>query len=329
MVFTFSKGLVGQKDKMTEKKEFTPEHIDLYNEVITSEIAIHGGLLKRSLASVRSKMDDKSALLNRIYEGKTPLRFRPPTSCSYPWYSIIEESNPQSVMYDYLNIDDGIQANRNLVEDFIGSKPSRDGLVINQTRWNLVEKVSNHRARITYKGWESLGFEWELRLDRLSIDETESAIISLHDRSLKKIRTIDQLEAEEEFRFGPKIDLMKISQSTELTKEAMAQALLKDGGEGRSLFHQTSLKHSLKHWSDEVAKRLAAGKSPYPSDHEIKCYAKDTVIKSYLTARAGWGWYSVREDGELISHEWRIHRVLPFEVDERIYWQREKQQACI
>jgi hypothetical protein len=40
---------------------------------------------------------DKSALFMRILESRRPLRHAPPTSFSYPWYALVEESGPFTV----------------------------------------------------------------------------------------------------------------------------------------------------------------------------------------------------------------------------------------
>jgi hypothetical protein len=68
----------------------------------------------------------KSALFQRLLDGKTALPHPPPTNYSYPWYALIEDGFSDKVSVDGF--------------DFIAGKP---GVLINQAPWVI---VSNNQA---------------------------------------------------------------------------------------------------------------------------------------------------------------------------------------
>lgn len=78
----------------------------------------------------------KSALLQRMMEGKQPLPEPPPLSFSYPWYSLLEEGvgYPQEVFKT-----EGFET------DLFG-----EVIIINQFSWNLMEEVAPDNWVVNY-----------------------------------------------------------------------------------------------------------------------------------------------------------------------------------
>ena len=76
----------------------------------------------------------KSALLQRLLEGKEPLPEPPPKSMSYPWYSLVEDGHG----YPY----EVWEAS----SDLFGAP----AVVIDQHGWKLLEKLDTHDWIVTY-----------------------------------------------------------------------------------------------------------------------------------------------------------------------------------
>jgi hypothetical protein len=68
----------------------------------------------------------KSALFQRLLDGKSPLAHPPPTNYSYPWYQLIEDGFSDNVSIDGF--------------DYVGGRP---GVIINQAPWVI---SSNNQA---------------------------------------------------------------------------------------------------------------------------------------------------------------------------------------
>jgi hypothetical protein len=94
---TYHEVIAGNVDRAIEKMSAI-ELAKRTREVKTGksyrEHAIETAMLMGGGASVGGK----SALFNRLMQGKPALRFEPPTSYSYPWYAVIEEPGPHRVM---------------------------------------------------------------------------------------------------------------------------------------------------------------------------------------------------------------------------------------
>lgn len=80
----------------------------------------------------------KSALFARLLDGKPPLPFPPPTSFSYPWYTIIEDNGPHSVRLG------GAPTLASLINGASGAS-GEFSLFINQCDWSVLD--ANAAAR--------------------------------------------------------------------------------------------------------------------------------------------------------------------------------------
>lgn len=78
----------------------------------------------------------KSALLQRMMEGKDPLPVPPPKTFSYPWYSLIEEG---------IGYPTDVWEAEGIEEQIFGK-----AVVINQYPWNLIEKVGPENWIVAY-----------------------------------------------------------------------------------------------------------------------------------------------------------------------------------
>jgi len=111
--------------------------------------------------------DSKSALFARLLDGKASLPFPPPTSYSYPWYSVIEDAGPHRVMLG------GIVSEVWLLN---GTRGTTDNLRvnINQCLWKIKslneaaqrlidldrQLQSLSRKEEPHKEWSSLIYDW-------------------------------------------------------------------------------------------------------------------------------------------------------------------------
>lgn len=65
----------------------------------------------------------KSALFRRLRDGKKPLKYPPPRSFSYPWYSVIEDPTPH------------------LCDVGVGYEPGT--IIVNQCQYNIIDEVDD------------------------------------------------------------------------------------------------------------------------------------------------------------------------------------------
>lgn len=78
----------------------------------------------------------KSALLQRMMEGKDPLPEPPPKTFSYPWYSLIENG---------VGYPTDVWEAEGLEEEMFGKIIS-----VNQFQWKIIEKVGPENWIVTY-----------------------------------------------------------------------------------------------------------------------------------------------------------------------------------
>ena len=91
---------------------------------------------------------EKSALIQRLLSGKPPLAAPPPLSFSYPWYEIVESSEPQRCALTTITVNDATW-------DVVGQQPDGSLLVRWQGRGPLcrVWQESDVTARDPYLPW--------------------------------------------------------------------------------------------------------------------------------------------------------------------------------
>jgi hypothetical protein len=94
-------------------------------------------------------LDEKSALFARLLEGKKPLSFPPPCAYSYPWYSVIEDNGPWDLSLETNSLDELLWENRSGEQE----------ILIEQTPWKVIKKISNEEVIVTFGKWQAMGFE--------------------------------------------------------------------------------------------------------------------------------------------------------------------------
>lgn len=231
----------------------------------------------------------KSALFWRLLEGKDPLPAPPPLSYSYPWYSVVEDAGPWTVVAP--------GEHTNTVTDFINSHYLLDGapqVIIHQSAWELVKKVSDTELRVTHRNWKAQGYWWRLVLEQKNTKDTGQFIVAWHDRSLGRITTLEQLVKEQRWHVDQEVLALELALSDREAEpdEASAMPL------GLSSKTATSKARGLRF----LAARRAAGKSDIPDAHEVEALAAEGVAR---TLERG---YSVNDQGELMLAVWQLYR---------------------
>lgn len=97
------------------------------------EIREANGIDLRSARQLRIDADH-SALLQRLYKGKPVYDEPPPTSYSYPWYTLMD--NGEAEAFEVFEAE----------EEMFG----KDKLGINQTIWHVLEKLGEDQWIVTY-----------------------------------------------------------------------------------------------------------------------------------------------------------------------------------
>jgi hypothetical protein len=113
----------------TDLSTFTPEQRKRYEWALAEYARIQERNKPGSLNSVQPGVtpllnhypNPKSALFQRLLDGKAPLAHPPPTNYSYPWYALIEDGFSDNVSIDGF--------------DYIAGRP---GVIINQAPWVIV-----------------------------------------------------------------------------------------------------------------------------------------------------------------------------------------------
>lgn len=234
----------------------------------------------------------KSALFARLLEGKKALKFPPPCSYSYPWYEIIEENKKYEIHSD-----------NKIVDDFLFSynQEEEKKIIIDQTGWNLIEKLSEKEAIITYPGWSNLGFKWKLSYETISTKDSTSFIIPHHEPLLKRITTLDQLYKEQKHHVELRITNLKNTLEPQLIEAAREECIQKYGVEfGSGIFSQ-QLEQSKK----EIESRIHMGLTAIPTEEEILKMVEKKV-QDYLNRN-----YEANEKGELFVKTWILERIYP------------------
>lgn len=96
----------------------------------------------------------KSALFRRLLSGKEPFPVPPPTSYSYPWYSLLDLPGPRKVsLGGFGTVASAIRA----VAVFSAEESKPEGLMINQDAWIVVR--ANEAARLCMSSFDIDGHE--------------------------------------------------------------------------------------------------------------------------------------------------------------------------
>lgn len=228
---------------------------------------------------------EKSALFFRLLDGKKPLVYAPPTALSYPWYSIIESNE-----INHINIFEDIFTLDSLIKN--------GGINIYQTHWQVLKKVSDTEALITYKNWNKLGFVWRFYSTLVSCKETIGFILSYHNPKLGRITTLEELEQEQLFHVKKKYNNIQLVLDEKYFEQEKKKDIEKYGvGLGSSTIE--SAKEAALELLNE---RRSKGLNDYPSDEEIQEQAQK-LVQRYLDSDI------VVKDGLLYQKTWVLEKV--------------------
>jgi hypothetical protein len=180
--------------KIFEKN--TIEQFNLLSKEEQSEILNFSSDEKR--IGINYSIDESSALFYRLLNNKKGLVYPPPCSYSYPWYSVIEEDGPWE-------LDLELEINNSFWDNLLGNRC----IMIDQTPWKIVKKVSDIEYHITYGKWESLNYLWKLKLEDKSCEET-TTFIACHHKEKERITTLDDLKEEIKFHFKNHFNKLKL-----------------------------------------------------------------------------------------------------------------------
>lgn len=318
-----------------ESPSYSSQHLEAYRAVLAHELRrLHGAnpdaLTRAVQASMAGGVCGKSSLLNRIAAGRRPLVAPPPTSYSYPCYEAIEGAGPWELTLDGQSIAEVVTASRMM---FLEGERRREVVMIDQEVWDLVERIDQTSATITFADWGRLGFAWKLSLDVVAARESGRRIVSWHDSAIDKITTLDELRAEQRWHVSKKVEAMRAASSAKATEAYLRAAREKDRAAGAPDVGSSSIEHGCSRFEEisaaqtvaamrrAIDDRLAKGQSALPSDGEIDSMVHEAV-QGYLQPRqAGrMGWYSIGQDGQsLMLHAWHLRRVAPAELADSVY----------
>lgn len=284
---------------MTEHQSVDEAALECYHRVVA-----HVGIEPNRLL-------DKSALYGRLCEGRAPLVVPPPLSHSYPWYEAVESGEPLAIMEPFVVAAD---------EDFAG----RQGLVINQCFWTLLDGAvagaGGNEKRVTYPGWEELGFTWRVWLERVPAERSESCLCCHHDPAAKRITTPEQVDAEARYLVQRDYDRLKLVAALpldEATKAILAEYESKsqspsEGTKIRRNYNQTVSRYEAERYARRLALRREEGMPDLPSDEELAAgVARER--KSILSH----GWEIA--DGKLWHWRWLLQREAPAQIGPEHY----------
>lgn len=312
---------------------YSPEQIAAYKAVMAYEVRRRGGALADdSEVSLLCSMptaggvNGKSALLHRIAQGKKPLVIPPPLAMSYPWYDVIDTDGPWDVVIDVDTVDEMVALGQRLLQAY-EEDASQPVVIINQTLWPVVRRVSDTVVEVASDEWRARGFLWQLTLDVIPAAQSTRCILAHHDPSLGRITTLEQLRAEERWHVAQRLRHLQIAQDPEASAQALEQARQRDAeanaqfhGGFASKFHEATVQSRLDAGRAEIAKRLQQGLSAIPEGEEVERLCEQG-LQQYLSPgeTKGFGWYSVDEQGQLLLHAWRLHRISPAQPDESTF----------
>lgn len=266
-----------------EEKQFFREEYNLSNE---EDIALY--LSQFSFILGGRAGDEKSALFNRFLEGKKALVYPPPTSMSYPWYSVIEDSGPWEIFFP-----EKINQLTDIIED--------NKITIHQCDWEVSGVTNSKEIILTYPKWRELGFSWKLYEKELSCSATKGFIVSWHNREIHRVTTLQELIKEQEWHTIKHFNNLKL-----LLDPAFAASYEEDTFSVYGpIFGKGILDNSYAQGKRILEDRRSKNLSDYPSAEEIVEIAKlktDALLKEE---------FSVDSEGQLHTRVWLLERLAP------------------
>ncbi|HHH9443062.1 TPA: hypothetical protein ACP32N_005050 [Pseudomonas aeruginosa] len=239
---------------------------------------------------------EKSSLYQRLLSGKQPLVLPPPLALSYPWYEVVESDKLFAPMDEPRPFD---------FSEAGGSKI--DAVLIDQTAWCVVERISEKELIVSQPGWLELGFRWRYWHHLMRADESQACLIAHYERGVGRITTSAQLDLECRYQAEHWKALIEIAVSS-LSEEAKLLAVDPTIGEQtdrmRERMSRSAAQMRLAQSQREANARLDKGLPAAPSSEEIDTYAtryRASLLSGVFEERDGW----------LFVNGWALQRIAP------------------
>ncbi len=250
-------------------------------------------------STYRNHLLEKSSLYGRLLKGAKPLVLPPPISHSYPWYEVVESSEPIDVM-------DPADAAQ-WAENDCGS----ERLLIHQSFWDVLEQQDETTFIVTYGNWHQLGFTWKLWRENLPAEQATATLCCYHNLEKKFLATEDDLRQEAEYFANLWRNGLAEAMSATASADAppqMGAGLFKDRGAYEQRLRQRELQRAL----EELKSRKEAGLPEMPTDEELASRTQENIV-----SRLGDDWFI--RDGLLYHRSWRLQRISPVGLDKSHY----------
>lgn len=331
---------------------YTFKQIDLYRAVLYRD-AVRSGVNvqdKKALAlstMMAAGVNGKSALLDRIASGKPVFVIPPPVAMSYPWYGVIDNEPDQAIDL-WMDAPSGFELMKQAEQFFqsidramdkvdaahhqtppsgessrqktlrLTRQSGRPTVLLEQSHWQVISiSKDGLMLHVTQPQWAEHGYVWSLTLEAVPASECGTVMVCHHDRSIKRITTIEQLRKETRWHVLNRAQELELACDEAKVAQAMDEARAKDREQGlahgfASRFNEMTTQSVLQTRAQEIKDRLARGLPATLTTEEIEQTVQERIAKFMNPAeRVGAGWYSVRADGALMHHGWRIRRVSP------------------
>lgn len=234
----------------------------------------------------------KSALFSRILNGAKPLRFAPPTAMSYPWYQVIESSEPvRAHMVEFATTGNGDRY-----------------VMISQSPWRIVASNPDGSHILTVGRWDTVGMRWKLAQVAKPILEFGPYLACHYDPQIQHISTLEQLSNNERWLQEQRNVVLAAAQDDAAAADYVARKVQK-----YSQFGEAVAQRELTEARTTVQERLQAGLPALLTDEEIAQQAARVVDQWFEDG------ISVGADGSLLSTSWLLTREPPVVADGDLY----------
>ncbi|MBF3053159.1 hypothetical protein HKW90_01890 [Pseudomonas aeruginosa] len=245
----------------------------------------------------------KSALYKRLLEGKQPLVLPPPIACSYACYTIVESDKAMAPL-------DGPFP---LEAQLGGTK--MDAVLIEQTPWCVVERISALELIVSQPGWHELGFRWRYWHHPMRADESQACLIAHYAPGAGRITTSSQLDLEcrhhaEHWRAYIEIAISDMSDEVKLT--AIDPGIEDQTDPLRYRMRRSAAHIRLAEAQKEAQTREGKGLPAVPTSAEVDSYAvryRESLLAGTFEERDGW----------LFVDGWALQRIAPSAIGPEHY----------
>ncbi|MBM3105569.1 hypothetical protein IIE18_10500 [Pseudomonas sp. V1] len=251
-----------------------------------------------AVGGMPNNFPQKSALYQRLRDGKQPLVLPPPLNHSYPWYEVVETDRV------FAPLDEPCQFEP---FDEYETDSEVDAVLIEQTAWLVLERISDQEMIVTQPGWRELGFKWRYWFKPTPASESDVSLISHYSPGCGRITTSAQLDLECQHQANQWKSLIELALSD---WDEEAKLLSIDPGiepsdrTQRGRMRLAAAKMSLESGARNAGRRQSQGKPPVPDCMDVEAYA--------IQYRANLldGCFR-EEDGQLFVDGWALQRIAP------------------